>query len=132
VIELLDLRLHRVVISPHYRDATGNGKLAEMRADQKTMQEMRTNQAKTDANREADREGRKAERKADQEDLKAMMEEKLNANHKEMMAWREETDAETKAIQAKTEAMRDKRMEANMNAWRNETMTCQETTEARL
>jgi hypothetical protein len=55
----------------------------------------------------------------------------LNAIHKEMMemvemrAWREEMDAET-------EAMRDKRMEANMNAWRKETMTCKETTEARL
>jgi hypothetical protein len=30
----------------------------------------------------------------------------------------EEMREETKAIQAKTKAMRDKRMDANMNAWR--------------
>jgi hypothetical protein len=56
-----------------------------------------------------------------------------------MRAWREGTDteteatrAETKANQAKTEVMWDKKMEANMNVWRKETMICQETTEARL
>jgi hypothetical protein len=39
--------------------------LAEMRADQKTMpEEMKTNQAKMDDNREADRGERKAEKKS--------------------------------------------------------------------
>jgi hypothetical protein len=33
-----------------------------------------------------------------------------------------ERKAETEAIQAETEAMRDKIMEAKMNAWRDETM----------
>jgi hypothetical protein len=61
---------------------------------------------------------------------------RLDANHKEMMAemkaCQEEMDtktedirAETKAIQAKMEAMRDNRTEANMKAWREETMSYQ-------
>jgi hypothetical protein len=62
LIELLDLRLHRVVISPLYGDAADNENAdrEERKAEMKTMQEkMDANQAKTDANREADREERK-------------------------------------------------------------------------
>jgi Spy/CpxP family protein refolding chaperone len=39
-------------------------------------------------------------------------------------------NAETKAIQAKMKAMRDKRMEANMNDGRKERTACHEATEA--
>jgi hypothetical protein len=46
----------------------------------------------------------------------------MNANMKSML---EKMDAET-------EATRDKRMEANMNAWREETLSCQVTTAACL
>jgi hypothetical protein len=48
----------------------------------------------------------------------------MNANMKSMLekmdADLEERRAETKDIQARTKAMRDKRMEANMNAGRKE------------
>jgi hypothetical protein len=49
-----------------------------------------------------------------------------------MRAWQEEMDTETEAIQAETKVMRDRRMEANMNAWREETMACQGKMEAHL
>jgi hypothetical protein len=46
-----------------------------------------------------------------------------------MVADLEERRVETKVIQAKTKAMRDKRMEANMNAWWEETTADREATE---
>jgi hypothetical protein len=47
---------------------------------------------------------------------------RLDANHKEIMA----------KIDAETEAMRDKRMEASRNAGRKERTACQEMKQARL
>jgi hypothetical protein len=41
-----------------------------------------------------------------------------------------EIQAETEAIRARTKAMQEKRLEANFNACRKETVACQETTEA--
>jgi hypothetical protein len=55
--------------------------------------------------------------------LKAML-AKMNAK---MDATLEKMDTEMEAIRTKTKAMRGKRMEANMNAWREETMSCQVT-----
>jgi hypothetical protein len=36
----------------------------------------------------------------------------------------EKKEAETDAIRAETKVMREKRMEASMNAWQEETMAC--------
>jgi DNA-directed RNA polymerase len=69
----------------------------------------------------------------------------IKAWREEIAAWKEKMDAETRAIQAKSEmtkaetkaivertaAMREKRLKANMNAWQDETLACQEM-EARL
>jgi hypothetical protein len=41
------------------------------------------------------------------------------------------TDAETEAIRAEMKATRNKRMEANRNAWRKEAMACLGKTKAR-
>jgi hypothetical protein len=56
---------------------------------------------------------------------------------KKMRAWGEKLDegtratlAETRAIEARTAAMRDKRLKANMNAWQEETTACQDAMEA--
>jgi hypothetical protein len=51
---------------------------------------------------------------------------KMNAK---MHAWGEEMDTKTEAIHAETKAMRDKTVEANVNACRKETTACQEATE---
>jgi hypothetical protein len=67
-------------------------------------------------------------RMEDMEFLKAMLAE-MNANMKSML---EKMEAETEAIRVETKAMRDKRMEANRNAWREETMFCQVMTVACL
>jgi DNA-directed RNA polymerase len=69
----------------------------------------------------------------------------IKAQQEEMAAWKEKMDAETRAIQARSEmtkaetkaieeraaAMREKRLKTNMNAWQDETLACQEM-EARL
>jgi hypothetical protein len=64
----------------------------------------------------------------DMEFLKAML-AKMNANMKSIL---EKMDAEMEAIRAETKATRDKRMGANMNAWREEMMSCQVRTAACL
>jgi hypothetical protein len=55
---------------------------------------------------------------------------------KKMRAWGEKLDeetrailAETRAIEARTAAMRDKRLEGNMNVWQEETTACQDAME---
>jgi hypothetical protein len=84
------------------------------------MEMMKDMLAETKANSKADKDEMmkkmKANRRADMEEM--------NANNRRMLAkmdddskvWREEIRAETEAIKAKTKAMREERMKANMDA----------------
>jgi hypothetical protein len=76
----------------------------------------------------------KEEMKANNRRMLAEMLEKVDSDSK---AWREEIRAETEATRARTEAMREERMKANMNACmadikndRKETTVYHEATEA--
>jgi hypothetical protein len=60
--------------------------------------------------------------------LKEMREERKT----EIEADQEHTQEMLSRMDAETKAMRDKRMKSNLNAWREETVACQETAEARL
>jgi hypothetical protein len=82
LIRLLDLRLHRVVISPHYGDTTDDGtQLAGMNTNTKANQEnlLARMEAKIDTNRDATRKERKAERKAFREEMTKANQEKVDA-----------------------------------------------------
>jgi hypothetical protein len=57
-------------------------------------------------------------------------EETLSILKEERKAWLEWMHTKTKAIRAETKAMQDKRMEANMNDGRKESMACQVAMEA--
>jgi hypothetical protein len=111
LIELLDLRLHCIVISPHYGDATDNEMLVEMkdkaeadREDAKEKMDANTKlmQEKMDANMKTMQEKADGDRKADREELKGM----INALQENMDAWI-----------------------ANIRDDREERTSCQETTE---
>jgi hypothetical protein len=60
---------------------------------------------------------------------KAKMDADSKAWQEVMSAWGEKMDAETRATQARTAAMREKRLKANMNAWQEETTPCQDAME---
>jgi hypothetical protein len=109
LFDLLDLRSHHVVISPHYVEATDVGTPtgqsgmaeAERKADREVLNEMNAkmdaNQAKATKQEEMMAEisarmtinlkQKEADRKRDREDLKGMMEEinaKMDGNQVEM------------------------------------------------
>jgi hypothetical protein len=82
---------------------------------------------------------REREKKMEERDVQLIL-EMLKEFKAESKAWREEMAAETRATQARMEmikaemkaieertaAMREKRLKANMNAWQDEMLACQE------
>jgi hypothetical protein len=78
----------------------------------------------------------KAMQEKEEADRKAAQEEFLTRWDADTKAWREKLDeetratlAETRAIEARTAAMREKKLKANMNAWQEETTACQDAME---
>ncbi|PNF41046.1 hypothetical protein B7P43_G08219, partial [Cryptotermes secundus] len=80
------------------------------------------------ARQKADREEERRKEKEEREEIRRKEKEERRKDHEDFMAkldayskaWREEMAAEREATQERTAAMREKRLQANMDPWQKE------------